>query len=264
MFTIVEPPKEFATLNDRCRDLVVEIIANLDITAESFKLRSDTPLYDEGQSKKYVYVVREGNLAYTLNQRTLFYFQEGDLIGFERELDVFTPHIVSDFATILDRYPVEDFLKSVHRSTAIATLWQEFLGRYIAALYVVARSLFKDAEPILPEVRSYPEGSVIIEQGTTGDEIFTMADGLGSITKDGTQFGSISSDEIFGLYGSLTNTPRIASVIAETDCLVLVMKKKSYLELLLTRPKVLDAVLLDMAHVVVQGERQLAGMTLKL
>jgi CRP/FNR family cyclic AMP-dependent transcriptional regulator len=264
MFTINEPPKEFEPLNDRCRELVIQILENIQTPSETFKLRSGNSLYDLGEEKKFVYVLKEGTLAYVLNDRTLFYFQEGDIIGFEKELDIFTPHILSDFATVLERFPAQQFIDEVHASATLTALWQEFLGRYIAALYVVARSLFKDAQTVLPEVRNYSEGSVILEQGTIGDEVFTMADGSASVTSNDKKIGEIHTDQVFGLIGALTETPRAASVIAETDCLVLVMKKKDYLELMLSRPSVMQNILTDMAETLVQEGKQLAGAWLKL
>ena len=264
MFTIVEPPKEFEPLNERCRQLVVQILDEIKTPAETFKLRSGVPLYTEGEEKQYVYVLKEGTLGYVLNDRTLFHFQEGDMIGFEREIDIFTPKLLSDFATVLDRYPAKEFLEEIHSSALLRVLWQEFLGRYIAALYVVARSLFKESETVLPEVRNYPEGATIITSGSIGDEVFTMADGIASVIQNDSKVASIHSDQVFGLISALTQTKRPASVIADTDCLVLVMNKKDYLELMLSRPMVMQNILSDMAETLVNEEKQLAGAWLKL
>jgi CRP-like cAMP-binding protein len=264
MFTITEPPREFDPLNERCRALVAAILERISIPAETIKLRSGNNLYEASAEKKYIYVLREGTLSYSINDRTLFYFQEGDMLGFEQELDVFTPRLVSDFATILERYPLDAFLKEVRASNDLAGLWQEFLGRYIALLYVVARSLFKEAEPVLPEVRNYAAGATIIEADSLGDEVFTLADGVAVVMREQQEVGSINSDEVFGLTSALTETPRPASVVATTDCLVLVMKKQDYLELILSRPSVMQRILLDMSQTIVDGQKQLAGAWLKL
>jgi CRP/FNR family cyclic AMP-dependent transcriptional regulator len=264
MFTIVEPPSEFEPLNRRCGELLAEILSLVTIKPETFKLRSSTPLYSTDQSKDYFYIVREGNLAYTLRDRTLFYFQEGDCIGFEKELDVYTPIISSDFAVVLDRYSQKAFLDQVHSEPRLQILWQEFLGRYIAALYVVARSLFKDSETVVPEVRSYNQGDIIIEQGSKSDEVLTLADGIAEITKNGQKVGQLSSDDVFGVLSALTNTSRDATVIATTDCLVLSMDSKSYLELLSARPQLVHTLLTDMANTIVNSQNQLAGALIKL
>lgn len=264
MFTIVEPPAEFQSLNERCQELITLIMDKMSVTAETFKLRSSTPLYLEGDSKKYIYRLKEGTLAYTYRERTLFYFQEGDLLGFEREIDIFTPTISSDFATVLERYPLDNFIQFVHSEPELSSAWQEFLGRYIAALYVVARSLFKDAEPVLPEVRNYSEGSVMLEQGKVATEIFTMADGLADIIRDGQKIGSVDTDTVLGLFSAFTGTPALATVIASTDCLVLSLSKDSYIELILSRPQVVKDLINNMAYLIVSGDKQLAGSILKL
>lgn len=264
MFTIVDPPAEFDFLNTRCRELVALVLERIGVPGETFKLRSSTPLYQGGEEKKYIYLLKEGNLSYNYKERTLFYFQEGDLLGFERELDIFTPTITSDFATILERFPSEDFIRAVHSDQELTVQWQEFLGRYIAALYVVARSLFKDTEPVLPEVRNYSEGAIILTQGDIGTEIFTMADGYADIMLDGTKVGTVLPDNVFGLFSAFTSSPAQASVVASTDCLILSLSKDAYVDLILSRPQVVKDLMKDMASLVVEGQKQLAGSTLKL
>lgn len=264
MFTIVEPPKEFEPLNERCRQIVQLILEKIQTKPETFKLRSSTPLYADQAEKEFIYVVKEGNLSYSFKERTLFYFQEGDIIGFECELDIFHPTISSDFAVVLDKYPMREFLKQIHSDPGLSQLWQEFLGRYIAALYVVARSLFKDAETVIPEVRNYSPGDVILAEGAHVKEIFTMADGYAYIQRGGENLDTISMDEIFGLYSALTETPSQGSVVAKTDCLILAMTKEQYLELIMSRPQVVKTILNDMARTVVKSQNQLAGTSLKL
>lgn len=264
MFTIVDPPAEFEFLNTRCRELVASVLDRITVAGETFKLRSSTPLYSPGEEKSYIYLLKEGNLSYNYKDRTLFYFQEGDLLGFERELDIFTPTITSDFATILERYPATAFIQAVHSDPELTAQWQEFLGRYIATLYVVARSLFKDTEPVLPEVRNYSEGSVILAQGHIGDEIFTMADGYADILQDGVKVGTVMPDNVFGLFSAFTQSPSMASVVATTDCLILSLSKDAYVELILSRPQIVKDLMQDMAGLVVEGQKQLAGSTLKL
>jgi CRP-like cAMP-binding protein len=240
------------------------MLENCPIQPESFKLRSSVPLYSDQKSKDYFYVVREGNLAYTLRDRTLFYFQEGDCIGFERELDVFTPVITSDFAVLLDRYPQSEFLEYVQSDTKIQLLWHEYIGRYIAALYVVARSLFKDSDNIVPEVRNYSPGEVILKQGEIKDEVLTLADGVAELSRDGETIGQVFSDEVIGFISSLSNSEKSASLIAVTDCLVLAMNSSSYLELLATRPSLARSIVQDFAENINKSSNQLAGNIVKL
>lgn len=247
MFTIYDPPKDFEELNERCRELVEELWLGVSDRSETFKLRASTSLYEADSNKEFVYRVKEGNLAYIYRDRTLFYFQEGDLIGFERELDLFKPTVTSDFATVLERCKYADFLGTIHSSPANISKWQEFLGRYIAAIYSVARAMFKDAEPVLPEVRCFPEGSEIFSDGDPSKEIYTLADGRAKIWKDGEVCGVIDADQVFGLSGAFSGTPRNASVVADCDCLILALPRDGFLELLMTRPDTVRKLLSELA-----------------
>ena len=113
-------------------------------------------------------------------------------------------------------------------------------------------------------MRNYLEGSVILKQGEIAKEVFTMADGFADIMVDDRKIGSIMTDTVFGLLSAFTETPSIASVIASSDCLVLSLSKDSYIELILSRPQVVKDLIKNMAHLIVSGDKQLAGNTLKL
>lgn len=264
MYTVNDAPSDFETLSFRCRELLEEIVAALPLTPETFKLRSETPLFSTSDPGQYVYILKEGNLAFSVKERTLFYYQEGDLIGFEHGMNYLGPLISSEFATVLDRYPTNQFFEAVEGDFKLRTLWREFFGTYLSAVYVMLRSQFKDQEPVVPEVRSYPQGTVIIEQGSTSTEVYTMADGSANVEVDGVKVGSIITDEIFGAFAAFTDTARIATVVAETDCLVLALPKDSFLELITSRPAVVKKMVQDMAKTIVSMNKQIVSTSMKL
>lgn len=264
MYTTNDAPSEFEALSYRCRELLEEIISQLPLVPESFKLRSEVPLFSIAQPGEHVYVLKEGNLAFAVKGRTLFYYQEGDLIGFEHGMNYLAPAISSEFATVLERYPTSQFFDSVEADENLRPLWREFFGTYLSAVYVMLRNQFKDQEPVVPEVRSYPQGTIIIEQGSMSTEVYTMADGSANVEVDGVTVGKINTDEIFGAFAAFTDTARIATVIAETDCLVLALPKDSFLDLITSRPTVVQKMVHDMAKTIVSMNKQIVSQSMKL
>lgn len=264
MYTVAEPPPEFDALSQRCKTLLEEILAKLPIQGEPFKLGASKTLFEPGEGRMSLYVLRDGNLAYNLRDRILFYYQEGDLIGVERDFDGFSSEITSDFATKLTRYSANDFFSAIAKTPAIQPLWTEYLGLHLTMLYSIVRSLLKNEEPVLPEVKSYIAGSVIVEQGSRSSEVFTMADGIASVVQDGKKIGTVHVDQIFGALAAFTGTPRRASVVAETDCLVLALPKDSFLDLISSKPNTIRKLIEDMAQTILSANILEVGDGMKL
>lgn len=264
MYTVVEPPLDFDTLNTRSKEHLQELLDRLTTPSNTFKLKSNIPLFQPGQVKDKIYIVKDGNLGYHYKNRTLFFYQDGDLIGLERDLDVLDAVVSSEFATVLIEYDANAFFAEINANPELSAMWREYLGRHIATLYAMTRSLFKDQEPVLPEVRSYEAGAEIIKEGSISTEVFTIADGIARIIKDGQPVGEVGADETFGALAAFTNTPRAASVIAVTDCLVLALPKDSFIELIVSRPQAVRRLMEDLATTIVNSGAAAVGGRIKL
>jgi len=106
---------------------------------------------------------------------------------------------------------------------------------------------------------SYKSGSVIFSQAEAGDALYLVASGsVGVYTKDTsgaaeTRVKVLASGEPFGEMALLTDSPRTASIKAESDCEVLRLERSAFLDLVKQQPSVALAIAATLS-------RRLAGM----
>ena len=79
-------------------------------------------------------------------------------------------------------------------------------------------------------------GDVIVRQGDRADAFYILSDGHVSVTQDAASGAArflrqLGPDSVFGEIGLLTNAPRTATVTADDDVLVLVMKGADFVSL---------------------------------
>ncbi len=102
------------------------------------------------------------------------------------------------------------------------------------------------------EPREVVKDTVIIKEGTTGDEMFIIESGKvevfltrGDIVLVLSELGESS---FFGEMALLTDKPRSATVKAKTDCRLYVLKKQQFMDIINENPKVAAKFLLAMGE----------------
>jgi hypothetical protein len=67
-----------------------------------------------------------------------------------------------------------------------------------------------------PKVRNLAAGTVLAEQGSPGDTLFLVLDGMLDVVRDGTQLGTLGPGAIVGERAIVQNAPRAATLVART------------------------------------------------
>jgi CRP-like cAMP-binding protein len=100
--------------------------------------------------------------------------------------------------------------------------------------------------------REVPEGTVIIKEGSTGNEMFIIESGrveINLVRGDVVLLlTELQETSFFGEMSILTSKPRSATVKAKTDVRLLVLKKEDFMEILNENPKVAAKFLLAMGE----------------
>ncbi len=67
------------------------------------------------------------------------------------------------------------------------------------------------------EVRAYPSGTHIFQEGQMGEELYVVLDGQVSIEKNGTELAALGSGSLFGEMAIMDKAPRSALAVATED-----------------------------------------------
>ena len=79
------------------------------------------------------------------------------------------------------------------------------------------------------ETQSYKAGDTIFRQGDSGDVFFVIKSGSVAVRAGNRTLQVLGEGEIFGEMALVDNEPRSASVLAETDCVVVPIGEKQFL-----------------------------------
>ena len=98
------------------------------------------------------------------------------------------------------------------------------------------------------ERRQYAAGEVIFRAGDAGEELFVIRDGTVAVEVKGVIVERLGSSEIFGEMALVEAKPRSATVIAETDCVIVPISEKQFLTMVEYAPSFSLAVIRTLAH----------------
>jgi CRP-like cAMP-binding protein len=98
------------------------------------------------------------------------------------------------------------------------------------------------------ERRHYSAGDVIFRAGDAGEELFVIRDGTVAVEVKGVVVERLGSSEIFGEMALVEAKPRSATVIAETDCVVVPISEEQFLNMVEYAPSFSLAVIRTLAH----------------
>jgi hypothetical protein len=79
-------------------------------------------------------------------------------------------------------------------------------------------------------------GTVVVREGDAGDSYYAIGDGVLSVHRGGAQVATLGRGEGFGEIALVHGVPRVASVIADTDCLLYELAKEPFVLLLTGHP----------------------------
>jgi CRP/FNR family transcriptional regulator, cyclic AMP receptor protein len=92
-----------------------------------------------------------------------------------------------------------------------------------------------------------PAGAVLTEEGTMGREFFYIVEGRASVRRGGRRVALLGPGDYFGELALLDRGPRSATVVAETDMVLLNMSQREFYGLLEDVPPLARKLLSAMA-----------------
>ncbi len=92
-----------------------------------------------------------------------------------------------------------------------------------------------DVQPIV-HLERWARGDCIISEGDLSQDIYVMIDGEARVLYEGREVGIVRANELFGEMSFLIEQPRLATVVAMSECVVHRVRGEEFNLLLATRP----------------------------
>ncbi len=102
-------------------------------------------------------------------------------------------------------------------------------------------------------------GTIIVDQGQTGREAFVILQGSAVVRRNGKKVATLGEGSVVGELSLLDHGPRTATVICETDCVLLVLSQRNFLGVLDEVPALGHKLLASLAGKIREFDRQYYG-----
>jgi small-conductance mechanosensitive channel/CRP-like cAMP-binding protein len=117
------------------------------------------------------------------------------------------------------------------------------------------------------QITMHDPGQVLVRQGTTGDSMYVVVEGLLDVVVDKDDgsgplhVNHVSAGDIFGEMCLLTGEPRSASVVAVTSTVLYEIRRAHFESLIVTRPAIADKLSTLVAHHRIHTDAAMANAT---
>ena len=201
-------------------------------------------------------------MTYRRSGRRVFSYEHGDLVGVERLFyPAQTVEISSSFAVTVDVYDSSSFFKVLSKDSKAMDIWSEYLVMQTQILSALLSTMMESRlAQVTPREKIYNPGEIIIKEGSSGNEVYSLVKGTAKATVDGKEVGIIGEDEFFGVLAALGNTVRTATVTADTPCHVLSLTAPEFIELIRYKPVTVAKMVQSMAKTIAALNQQIAQL----
>ncbi|MGA1155960.1 MAG: cyclic nucleotide-binding domain-containing protein [Ilumatobacteraceae bacterium] len=102
-------------------------------------------------------------------------------------------------------------------------------------------------------------GSTIVDQGQTGREAFVLLKGSATVRRNGKKVATLGPGAVIGELSLLDHGPRTATVVADSDCTMLVISQRQFLGVIDAIPALSHKLLGTLAGRIRELDRQYYG-----
>jgi CRP/FNR family cyclic AMP-dependent transcriptional regulator len=247
----------------KCRGLTELLFKDLPSITEPCHLQRANDLFADLPTTQLL-LINEGQVSYRSHGKLITQFEAGDLLGLPRSLSLPEGIFSCDNPVIVTAYDRDDLVAHVNSDARLQKNWAYYLlcqtSFYQQGLAQEMRAEFQPTAGFM----HFRSGETIIEQGTAADRVYTLLEGNAEAVCDGVKVGEINADEIFGALAVFTRQPRMASVIATSDCTVLAVRKDEFVDLINHQPQICLGLIEEMSARINQLNGQLLELTDKI
>lgn len=247
MYLLGEQPAYADQLISRLQSIPGKLLDGLSPCGAALQVERSEDLGRELPGNQ-LFIIDNGLLHALVDERPLFYLQEGDLVGLRQGIDLPTCRYTSDEPVTLIPYLRSEVFKHIYASEPRQELFIQYLVGHTALLSdALARIKQPEVRPATG-FKHFAKGEALIKQGDEADHVFIIIEGHAEAFVDGVKVGDVQKDEIFGAMAVFTHEKRSATVISSEACTVMVIPKDQFLNLMESNPRIAHSLVESMAR----------------
>ena len=242
---------------NRLHTIPAQLLAGLQPSAEVLELPADAAVSAHIRPEN-LYLVEAGLVHVSLNDRSLFYLNPGDLLNLAPPPEALNCryHAAAPLRLVpFNREGAMAHLNAEGRATMLA----DYVG---GQAWLLAEAVTRLKQPQYRGANGFKQvaaGEVLIRQGDEPDHVFIIMDGHAEVFVDGLKVGDVAKEEIFGAMAVFTEEKRTATVIASTACTVMLIPKDQFLAMTASNPRIAHSLIESMANKINVLNRQLTS-----
>ncbi|GLX15127.1 cAMP-binding protein A [Pseudomonas straminea] len=259
MYLLGEQPAYADQLISRLQSIPAKLLDGLTPCGEPLQIERSENLAADLPSNQ-LFIIDNGLLHALVDERPLFYLQEGDLVGLRQGIDLPSCRYTSDEPLTLIPYSRSDVFKHIYAEEARQELFIQYLVGHTALLSdALARIKQPEIRPATG-FKHFAQGDALINQGDEADHVFIIIEGHAEAFVDDVKVGDVQKDEIFGAMAVFTNEKRSATVLASQPCTVMVIPKDQFLSLMESNPRIAHSLVESMARRIDLLNKEITGL----
>ena len=263
MYLLGEQPAYADKLINRLQTIPRQLLEGLEPCGENIEIKQTDNLTADLPDNQ-LFIIDSGLIHALVDNRAVFYLQEGDLLGLRQGLELPECQYNSEETIRLTPYSRRDVFQHIAADDQRQELFTQYLLGH-SALFTDALARLKQ-----PEVRpstgfqSFAAGEELINQGDIAEHVFIIIEGHAEAWVNGEKVGDVEKDEIFGAMAVFTEERRTATVIASEPCTVMVIPKDQFLSLMRSNPRIAHSLIESMARRIDLMNKEITHLRSKL
>lgn len=261
MISINEQKEFFSTINEELHSKTSDFIQQLLQTNLEFSLKTTKDAQNEGFIPNQLYYIESGTVGVDYEEKDLFLFEQGD---------IFIPHCIEEYEEAelyfsvkselqLKVVSLDSLFEVLAKDKQLIALWFSINQLLQLQVQQMIGSLTRSEERANPGFKRFAQGQVIIQEGDLPDYVYSVTSGTAVAVHNGVEVGEIKQDEIFGAIAVLTNQRRSASVLAKTDCTVLMVHRDEFSKMVHSHPDLFLNILKDLSNTITALNKKVSG-----
>lgn len=263
MISINEQKDIFSQVNLQLHEMTAQFIRDLKKTKLSFYPVTTRDVQNMGFSPQRLYFINQGTVVVENNEKNLFLFEAGDVI-FPHCVETYDEagiDLVVNSDLLAEAVDLPDFCSLLGQDPALVARWMSISQLNQLQMNQIVGSLMPSEERANPGFKRFLAGEVIIQQGDIAEYVYSITSGAAVAVHDGVEVGEIKQDEIFGAIAVLTDQPRTASVIAQKDCMVLMVHRDEFSKMVHSHPTLFLSILKDLAKTITSLNEKVTALS---